>query len=91
MTETETNPTAVSLRYHFEARLEAMEKAVSMANRALDIRLEHMNEFRDQIERERKDFVRRIEFDLESEKVRDLELSQAELAGRPASYRSTRP
>jgi len=76
------DPDKVSLLYHLEARLEAMEKAVGMANKALDIRLEHMNEFRDQIERERKEYVRRIEFDMEARKVRDLELSRAELAGK---------
>jgi hypothetical protein len=57
------NQPGVSLLYHIEARLDAIEKAVAMAKEANDIRLEGMNNFRTQLEKQVTDFVSRLVFD----------------------------
>ena len=57
------NPTSagVTLKEHFEARLAAVEKATDIAAKAMDRRLEGMNEFRDTLRDQASRFVTREE------------------------------
>ena len=57
------NQQGVSLLYHIETRLDAIEKAVVMAKEGNDVRLEGMNNFRTQLEKQVADFVSRLAFD----------------------------
>lgn len=76
----------VSLRDLFEARLEALEKAIHATKESQDLRMESMNEFRRQIERERTDFVPRNEYGIAignaEKQIQGLQIAQANQAGK---------
>ena len=59
-----TNDTLVSLREYLEARIAAVEAGIVAAKESADMRLEGMNQFRQQIERERSFYVPRGEYQI---------------------------
>ncbi len=75
MTDTAIDPhTVVSLRQYMDSRLEAMDKAITLqfrsneiaiskAESAVDYRLANLNEFRQSLADQTKNFVTRAEFD----------------------------
>ena len=72
------NEGSVSLKEYMDRRFQTMTEAVAVANNAMDIRLEAMNEFRTQILNERQDFLDKKEFEsrhalLESQFDRDID------------------
>ena len=56
-----TREDGVSLKEYFEARFDAMDKALELAQRANDARLAGMNEFRDAMKDQTGHFVTRTE------------------------------
>ena len=66
----------VTLREYFETQLEAYQKAIDVATRTLDKRLDGMNEFRDTLRDQASRFVTRDEMDL---KVNVLQAQIVEL------------
>ncbi len=73
-------------------RHEAADARIQKANEVLDYRLEEMNNFREQINMERQEYLRREMYDREhahlSERVKNLEIMRGEQAGRTAAYAS---
>ena len=65
------NQQGVPLLYHIEARLDAIEKAVVMAKEGNDIRLEGMNKFREQLERQVLEFVTVVAYDAERKWIKE--------------------
>ncbi|HOW77915.1 MAG TPA: hypothetical protein PK406_00555 [Verrucomicrobiota bacterium] len=69
-----------------DLRLAAMEKALDLARKQLEQRLDAMNEFRAQLRDQNATFVTRTEYEIIvqqlRESVRSLELSRAELQGK---------
>jgi hypothetical protein len=59
-----SNDTLVSLREYLEARIAAVEAGIVAAKESADMRLEGMNQFRQQIERERSFYVPRGEYQI---------------------------
>ena len=53
----------VTLKEHIETRLNDLEKANVLAAKALDKRLEGMNEFREQLRRQAETFVSNVAYD----------------------------
>lgn len=58
-----TREDGVTLKEYFEARLLAMDKALELAQKANDIRLANMNEFREAMKDQTGHFVTRTEAD----------------------------
>lgn len=85
------DPELRSMHELFATKMEAVEKAVAVASKSLDVRLESMNEFRDTLRDQASRFVTRTELEKESERtesdLRILRESRADLAGK-ASQRS---
>ena len=59
----------VTLRDYFDARLKDNEKALDIASKELQIRLEGMNEFRSSMKDQAAHFLTREEFDAKSEVI----------------------
>ncbi len=57
------DPNYVALRHYIESLLLERDKALTLSREVIDNRLERMNEFRDQIERERGEYLTRELFD----------------------------
>ena len=76
----------VTLRDYMEARLEAIVATAKAAEKTLNIRLEAMNEFRDQISKERMEYLPRKEHEqihaIMSEDIRMLRESKASADGK---------
>ena len=83
----------VSLKDYFDARLTAMDEAVSLARESMETRLEGMNEFRTSLKEQADKFITRLEhFQVEeahgqihkgiAEDIRMLRESKAELQGK---------
>jgi septal ring factor EnvC (AmiA/AmiB activator) len=81
----------VSLREYFDSRLAAIEKATSLAKADMEKRLDSMNEFRHQLDRQTRDFVNIINYDKDIDRldkdIRDLRDSKNQLEGK-ASMKS---
>ncbi len=88
---------------HCAAALEAMARAenlrheagdakIQKASEVLDYRLEEMNNFREQINQERAEYLRREMYDRDhttlAERVKVLEIARGEQSGRTAAYAS---
>jgi len=75
-----------------DLRHEAADARIQKANEVLDYRLEEMNNFREQINQERQDYLRREMYDREhanlAERVKNLEIVRGEQSGRTAAYAS---
>ncbi|MGA8539276.1 MAG: hypothetical protein WB566_07230 [Terriglobales bacterium] len=73
-------------------RHEAAEARIQKANEVLDYRLAEMNNFREQINLERAEYLRREMYEREhsalAERVKNLEIVRGEQAGRTAAYAS---
>ena len=61
----------VSLKSYFESKMEAVEKATTLANENLKVRLESLNEWRAQNREERATFITRNEFETKLEHLLD--------------------
>jgi predicted nuclease with TOPRIM domain len=76
----------VTLKEHFECRLEAIEKSISVANDSMQVRLAGMNEFREALKDQASRLVTRDDltnkFDGLSNRIMDLEKSRANLEGK---------
>jgi len=59
----------VSLKEHIETRLSAIEKAVEVANTAMQVRLTGMNEFRDTLRDQASRFVTRSELEIKLDSI----------------------
>jgi hypothetical protein len=86
MDENKNHREIVSLREYLESRLEAIQATMTATDKSMEIRLNAMNELRDQINQERGRYITKDEHEpthqrLESD-VRDLRESRAELAGK---------
>ena len=68
--------TFVELKEYTDVRIKALEDAVALARENLDIRLERMNEFRDQINSERSSYATKDNIDL---RIRPLAESVGEI------------
>ncbi len=75
-----------------DLRHAAGDAKIEKANEVLDYRLEAMNNFRDQINRERQEYLRREMYDREhanlEERIKNLEIVRGEQSGRTAAYAS---
>jgi hypothetical protein len=75
-----------------DLRHDAANARIQKANEVLDYRLEEMNNFREQINEERQEYVRREMYDREhdnlAERVKNLEIVRGEQTGRTAAYAS---
>jgi len=75
-----------------DLRHEAGDAKIQKTDTDLERRLEEMNNFRDQINRERTEYLRREMYDREhaslAERVKNLEIVRGEQAGRTAAYAS---
>lgn len=69
----------VTLRDYFEARIEALEKAVNLAAENLKVRLESMNEIRGQLRDQATTFITRAEHDALCNRVGQLEQDRARI------------
>jgi hypothetical protein len=73
-------------------RHQATEARIQKASEVLDYRLAEMNKFREQINEERAEYLRREIYEREhsalSERVKNLEIVRGEQAGRTAAYAS---
>ena len=95
LTEAEFRRCDAALEAHARCenlRHEAGDAKIQKANEVLDYRLEEMNNFREQINQERQDYLRREIYDRENanlaERVKNLEIVRGEQAGRTAAYAS---
>ena len=59
-----THRDGVTLKEYVESRLNAIDKATDLARTQMESRLETMNEFRDQLNRQASTFVTTNEFDV---------------------------
>jgi hypothetical protein len=75
-----------------ELRHAAGDAKIRKANEVLDYRLREMNNFREQINQERAEYLRREMYEREqtalAERVKNLEIVHGEQAGRTAAYAS---
>ncbi len=73
-------------------RRQAAEAKTQKANEVLDYRLAEMNKFREQINQERAEYLRREIYERDhsalAERVKNLEIVRGEQAGRTAAYAS---
>ena len=73
-----TQQDGVSLKEYFDARFDAMDKALELAQRTNDVRLEGMNEFRNAMKDQTGHFVTRTEADLKINNIAaELKAEQA--------------
>jgi len=76
----------VSLREYLESRIAAVEKAIEVANQAMQARLAAMNEFRDTLKDQAGRFVTRDELDSKvynlNEQLKSLQYFKAQLEGK---------
>lgn len=90
----------VSLREYVDLRFGQVEKEVLKAERAMTLRLEGMNEFRDTLKDQASRFVTREETSLmlkplekaigeHDDEIRDLQLTRSELAGKASQTTMT--
>ena len=88
MTDTErsNHREIVTLKEHLEKQLQSIRDTMKASDKAMDVRLEAMNELRDQIYRERGAYISRVEHDAVhkslDENVQGLMMSRAELHGK---------
>lgn len=86
---TVTSSEAVSLKEHFESRIESVEKATMLAANTLERRLEGMNEFRDTLRDQASRFVTRDEMNVQLERDReaisDLQTFKDRLEGKASA------
>lgn len=84
--DSEDKNTRVSLREHIESRLAALEKATDLAAKALEKRLEGMNEFREALNNQASQFMTRREMtvikDAFVKDIRELREFKAALEGK---------
>jgi len=73
-----------TLEVAIELRHQAMDKAVALAHGALEARLESMNQFRAQLERQAGGFVDRRAHEIVENRLNILEQAAANLTGRVA-------
>jgi len=69
LTTAEIAELRVSLKEHFESRLQAIEKQLETANQVLDIRLAGMNEFRESMKDQQNTFLTMSEHDAWKAKI----------------------
>ena len=76
----------VTLRDYLESQIAAIKDTMNATDRAMEVRLEAMNELRDQINRERGSYIPRAEHDAVhksiDEQVSSLMMSRAEMHGK---------
>jgi len=72
----------VSLKEYFESKLSAISRETNLAASNMDRRLDSMNEFRSQLEKQAGTFPTRVEFELLREAVRLLQNSNARAEGK---------
>ena len=76
----------VSLRDYVESRLDAIKATMEASDKAMEFRLESMNEFRDQINTERRAYITRSEHELIhnqlADDIRMLRESKAKAEGK---------
>ena len=81
-----SRPNGVSWREYVDMRLEAMDKALGLSREVLDVRLEGMNRFREQLTKQSETFLTRSEYDakhsLLMERIRQIELESAKISGK---------
>lgn len=77
-----TCQTLVSLRDHIESKFAAQDKALDLHERALELRLRTLNEYRDQAKAEAARYATLVEVAALREQIDGLRLSRAELAGK---------
>lgn len=79
-------PNGVTWREYVDMRLEATDKALTLSREVLDIRLEAMNRFREQLTKLTESFITRNEYDpkhdLLMERIRQIELESAMISGK---------
>jgi hypothetical protein len=66
----------------------AEREALRLASDDISRRLAEMNQFRGQLERERGEYVPRIEHDLLAGRIKELEIARGEQTGKSAAYAS---
>ncbi len=75
-----------------DLRHQAADARIQKSNEVLDYRLKEMNNFREQINQERADYLRREMYERDhavlAERVKNLEIVRGEQAGRTAAYAS---
>ena len=71
----------VSLKGYFDRRLEDMDRATELSRESIDARLVAMNEFRDALKDQTKQYITRPEHDALCSLVAELRESRAELRG----------
>jgi hypothetical protein len=85
-TESQNHNDVVSLREYIEDKFCLIEKATDLANRNLEIRLEGLNEWRQQNQNERNMFLSKDVYESKHENLRkqveDLKLNRALLEGK---------
>ena len=81
--------TEVSLREHLESRIQALEKATEVAARGMERRLEGMNEFRSQLEKQTRTFVDKEAYqhrhDMVCDRIKELESFKDKLDGKASA------
>ena len=73
---------SVSLKEFFLAKLEAQEKALTLAREIMNTRLETMNEFREQLKSQAGTFITRSEHDLLANEIQELREYRARIEGK---------
>lgn len=70
------------LKELFETKIETVEKAIVLADENLKMRLENMNQIREQLVSQASTFATKFEVERDREDIKKLELVQANLAGK---------
>jgi hypothetical protein len=77
---------AVSLKEHLESRIHALEKATQVAKDEMDRRLEGMNRFRDQLDKQTRTFVDKDYFEhhceTNNDRIAKLESFKDQMTGK---------
>ena len=85
-TERSNHRDIVTLKEYVEKQIDAVRLTMAATDKAMEVRLEAMNELRDQINRERGSFISRNEHDAVhkslDQDVQSLMMSRAELHGK---------
>jgi CHASE3 domain sensor protein len=80
----------ISLKEYIETRLESIKATMEAADKSIALRLDQMNELREQITEERGKYLTRREFEVSEksikEDIRSLRESRAELAGKASTW-----
>ena len=79
---TEETEMSVSLKEYFESKFAALDKANALAYQTLEKRLEGMNEFREALRDQTKNFITRVEHDVLCKEVQELKEFRSELKGK---------